>query len=172
MNRFLKAGPIPAREFLFAKYGKGGSIKSANEAISKAAKSAGAKTEPVTAEKELTTIDDFHMSLADRVKEKVGEANRMMENFSYAYEPGQYVFTERGAAKNLSPLQIIGRVRAGNNVIYKVPGDLASGKVLDPKTGKAKRTPYEPGYVVRQKFGDGFSEFIIPESAIRGSLDD
>jgi hypothetical protein len=152
-------------------YGKGGAIKSASEAISNAAKSAGAKSAPLTAEKELTTIEDTYTSLADRVKERVGEANRMMGNFSYSYEPGQYVFTERGAAKNLSPLQIIARVRAGNNPVYKVPGDLGSGRVIDPETGKTKRTPYEPGYVVRQKFDDGYNEFIIPESAIRGKVD-
>jgi hypothetical protein len=152
-------------------YGKGGAIKSASEAISNAAKSAGAKSAPLTAEKELTTIEDTYTSLADRVKERVGEANRMIENFSYSYEPGQYVFTERGAAKNLSPLQIIARVRAGNNPVYKVPGDLGSGRVIDPETGKTKRTPYEPGYVVRQKFDDGYNEFIIPESAIRGKVD-
>ena len=44
--------------------------------------------------------------------------------------------------------------------------------IKDPQTGKAKRTPYEPGYRVRHEMGpDEFSEFHIPESAILGKVE-
>ena len=44
--------------------------------------------------------------------------------------------------------------------------------MIDPKTGKAKRTPYVPGYKVRMEHSpDNWSEFVIPESAIKGHVD-
>ena len=176
----IQKGKLKALSNVVAKrMAKGGAVKaatkgakSAAEAISKAAKSAGAKTGPATAEKDLTTLDDFRVSLGDRLREKVAEANKMMSGFDYLYKPGQRVFTKSSAAKNLPPLEIIARDRYGNNVIYNVPGDIASGKVIDPATGRAKRTPYEPGYFVRQQFdGDDYSEFMIPQSAILGDVD-
>jgi hypothetical protein len=53
------------------------------------------------------------------------------------------------------------------------PDNPLMGKVIkDPKTGKTQRTPYEPGYLVRYEKGDDWSEFVLPESAIKGSVDE
>ena len=47
-----------------------------------------------------------------------------------------------------------------------------SKKVIDPETGRAKRTPYEPGYRVRREISpEEWSEFVIPESAIKGDVE-
>jgi hypothetical protein len=44
--------------------------------------------------------------------------------------------------------------------------------IIDPQTGKAMRTPYEPGYRVRMERGpDDWSEFEIPEKAIVGNVE-
>lgn len=163
-------------------YAQGGEIKSlpwkaagggwakAAKAIQKAAKEAGMKA-PQTAEKELTTLQDAHTMLGDRVRAGVAEANKMMEGFDYKYDKGQRVFTKDSAAKNKPPYTILGRTRVGNQIVYEEPGNLMSKKVIDPETGKVKRTPYEPGYRVRYEKGDDWSEFDIPASAIVGDVE-
>ena len=148
----------------------GGGWAKAGKAIQKAAKEAGMKA-PQTAEKDLTTLQDAHTSLGDAVRARVAEANKMMEGFEYKYDKGQRVFTKDSAAKNRPPLTIVGRTRVGNQVMYERPGDMTSKKIIDPATGRAKRTPYEPGYRIRQEDGDDWMEYDIPASAILGDVE-
>jgi hypothetical protein len=94
-----------------------------------------------------------------------------MDSWNYKYEPGQYVFTEHGAKNNLPPLKILEKSRHGWNIVREDPTNPLSKKVIDPETGKAMRTPYEPGYRVRREISpEDWSEFVIPESAIKGDV--
>ena len=143
----------------------------ASDAIGKAAKSAGMNA-PVTANKPLTGIQDFHTSLMDSVRARAMDAQKQMDSWDYKYAPGQYVFTEHGAKNNLPPLKILEKSRSGWNIVREDPNDLMSKKVIDPETGRAKRTPYEPGYRVRREISpEEWSEFVIPESAIKGDVE-
>ena len=143
----------------------------ASDAIGKAAKSAGMNA-PVTANKPLTGIQDFHTSLMDSVRARAMDAQKQMDSWDYKYAPGQYVFTEHGAKNNLPPLKILEKSRSGWNIVRENPNDLMSKKVIDPETGRAKRTPYEPGYRVRREISpEEWSEFVIPESAIKGDVE-
>jgi hypothetical protein len=143
----------------------------AGDAIGRAAESAGMKA-PVTANKPLTDIQDFHTSLMDSVRARAMDAQKQMDSWNYRYEPGQYVFTEHGAKNNLPPLKILEKSRHGWNIVREDPTNPLSKKVIDPTTGKAQRTPYEPGYRVRREFSpEDWSEFVIPESAIKGDVE-
>jgi hypothetical protein len=147
----------------------GGALK-AMQAIAKAAESAGQKA-PVTANKSLVGLQDFHTSLMDNVRARAKVAQDQMDSWDYKYAPGQYVFTEHGAKNNLPPLKILEKSRSGWNIVREDPNNPLSKKVIDPETGKAMRTPYEPGYRVRREISpDDWSEFVIPESAIKGSV--
>ena len=89
-----------------------------------------------------------------------------MDAFDYKYDKGQRVFTEDSAKKNRAPYEIIERYRHGNQLMWEgEPWN--SKKIMDPETGKAKRTPYEPGYRVRGEMG----EMILPETAIKGDVE-
>jgi hypothetical protein len=147
----------------------GGIMKKAGQIIGKAAESSG-MARPVTAAKDLTTLQDFHTSLGDRIREGVAEANKMMEGFDYKYDKGQRVFTKDSAAKNRNPYEILERTRVGNQIMYDTSGG-GMKQIKDPETGRAKRTPYEPGYRVRSQQGEDDSEFIIPASAIIGDVE-
>tara|TARA_R110002126_G_scaffold7152_6_gene35535 strand:+ start:63 stop:3848 length:3786 start_codon:yes stop_codon:yes gene_type:complete len=139
--------------------------KMAAQAIGKAAESAGMKA-PVTANKPLTDVKDFHTSLMDKVRENSINAKKEMDAFNYKYDKGQRVFTEDSAKKNKAPYEVLERYRHGNNIMWE--GEpWRSPKIIDPETGRAKRTPYEPGYRVRGEIG----EMILPESAIKGNVD-
>jgi hypothetical protein len=149
----------------------GGLVRKGIKAIKGAAESAGQKA-PVLAEKDLTTLQDFHTSLGDSVRQRVAEANKMMEGFDYKYDKGQRVFTKDSAAKNKPPYTILSRTRVGNQVMREDMNDLMSKKIIDPETGKAMRTPYEPGYRVRMERGpDDWHEFDVPASAIVGDVE-
>jgi hypothetical protein len=137
----------------------------ASDAIGKAAQSAGMKA-PVTATKPLTDLQDFHTSIGDEVQRRSVEAKKQMDAFNYKYNKGQRVFTEDSAKKNKAPYEIIERYRHGNNLMWEGEPWI-SKKIIDPETGKAKRTPYEAGYRVRGEIG----EMILPESAIKGNVD-
>jgi hypothetical protein len=148
----------------------GGIAKLAKKAIGAASESAGMKA-PVTATKDLTTLQDFHTSLGDRIRGRVAETQKMMDEWEYKYKPGQHVFTEDSAKKNLPPMRILDRARSGYQVMREDMNDPFSKKIIDPATGRAKRTPYEPGYRVRMERGpDDWSEFIIPEKSIVGDV--
>jgi hypothetical protein len=143
----------------------------ANEAISKAAESAGMNA-PVTANKDLTTLQDFHTSFGDSVRKRAADMQAIMDSFDYKYDKGQRVFTEDSAKKNWPPMTVLGRVLEGNRIMREDPTDFLSKKIIDEATGKAKRTPHEPGYKVRLEHSpDNWSEFVIPESAIKGNVD-
>ena len=172
----------------FKKLGKGmtGALAQANEmakakrvtgesatadAISKAAESAGMKA-PVTANKPLTNLQDFHTSFGDSVRKRAADMQAIMDSFNYKYDKGQRVFTEDSARKNWPPMTVLGRVLEGNRIMREDPNDFLSKKIIDEATGKAKRTPHEPGYKVRLEHSpDNWSEFVIPESAIKGNVD-
>lgn len=150
----------------------GGGWAKAGKAIQKAAQEAGALKAPQTAEKDLTTLQDFHTSLGDAVRARAMEAQKQMDSWDYKYSPGQHVFTEHGAKNNLPPLKILEKSRSGWNIVREDPTNPLSKKVIDPETGRAKRTPYEPGYKVRREMPNGdWSEFIIPESMIKGDVE-
>ena len=155
-------------------YAGGGLVKGALAAVKKAAEAAGQKA-PVTAEKELTTLQDMHTNLGDRVRARSMEAQKMMEGFDYKYDKGQRVFTKDSAGKNKPPYTILNRTRTGNQPVRGDHPELGPGMgkvVIDPETGKAMRTPYEPGYRVRMESGpEDWTEFEIPESAIIGDLE-
>ena len=142
---------------------------SAMQAITKAAESAGQKA-PVTANKSLTGLQDFHTSMLDKVRENAVNARKEMDAFDYQYDKGQRVFTEDSAKKNRAPYEILERYRHGNQVMrgdHPTLGANMGQPIRDPDTGKVMRTPYEAGYRVRGEIG----EMIIPESAIKGAVD-
>jgi hypothetical protein len=94
-----------------------------------------------------------------------------MDSFNYKYDKGHRVFTEDSAQKNWPPMTVLDRVLAGNKIMREDPKDVLSKKVIDELTGKPKRTPYEAGYRVRLEHSpDNWSEFAIPESAIKGAV--
>jgi len=148
--------------------------KGAEEAISKAAESAGMKA-PVVAQKDLTTLQDSYTSLGDRIRMEAELKRKMMEGFDYKYDKGQRVFTEDSAAKNKAPYEILFRTRTGNQVMREDHPTLGPGlgrPIIDPETGRARRTPYEPGYRVRSLSDEGeVYEFEIPASAIKGDVE-
>ena len=142
---------------------KGGNptVEEMRRAIAKASGS-----NPPMAEKNLTTTQDFHTSLMDKVREGSINAKKQMDAFNYKYDKGHRVFTEDSAKKNRAPYEILERHRYGNQLMWEgKPWN--SKKIIDPETGKAKRTPYEPAYRVRGEVG----EMILPESAIKGRVD-
>jgi hypothetical protein len=95
-----------------------------------------------------------------------------MDSFNYKYDKGQRVFTEDSARKNWPPMTVLSRALEGNRMMREDPNDFLSKKIIDPETGKPKRTPPEPGYRVRLEHSpDNWSEFLIPESAIKGNVD-
>ena len=144
--------------------------QAAADAIGKAAESAGMNA-PVTANKDLTTLQDFHMSLGDAVRKRAADMQELRESLPYKYDAGHYVFTEDSARKNWPPMKVLHRDLAGNKIMREDPNDFFSPKIVDPETGKAMRTPYEAGYKVRLEHApDNWSEFVIPESAIKGSV--
>jgi uncharacterized protein YidB (DUF937 family) len=149
---------------------EGGRAGKAKQVIEAAMKKAGQKKGQV-ADKNLTTLQDYHTSLGDAVRARAAEAQKQMDSWTYEYEPGQYVFTEHGAKKNLPPLKILAKSRVGWDIVREDPSNILSKKVIDPETGRAKRTPYEPGYKVRREIGDDWSEFTIPASVIKGSVE-
>ena len=151
--------------------GKGGKVKDiVKSALTNAAEAAGMKA-PVTANKDLTTLQDFHTSFGDDVRARAMEAQKMVEGFDYKYDKGQRVFTEGSAKANKPPYTILHRTRVGNVPMREDMSDLRSKKIIDPATGKTQRTPYEPGYRVRREIGDEWSEFDIPASAIKGDVE-
>jgi hypothetical protein len=68
-------------------YAKGGIVKGALQAIQKAAGEAGMK-KPVVAEKELTTLQDTHTALGDRIRMEAELAKRQMEGFNKLIRKG------------------------------------------------------------------------------------
>lgn len=149
----------------------GGLAKGAARAIAKAAEKAG-MAKPVTATKDLTTVEDFHRSLMDRVKQAAADRTEAMTAFDYKYDKGQRVFTSGSAQKNMPPYVILGRTLVGNAPMKVDPKNPLSKSVIDPATGKAKRTPYEPGYRVRMERGpDDWYEVDLPESQIIGEVE-
>ena len=142
---------------------KGGSltVEEMRRAIAKASGS-----NPPMAEKNLITTQDFHTSLMDKVREGSINAKKQMDAFDYKYDKGHRVFTEDSAKKNRAPYEILERHRHGNQLMWE-GRPWNSKKIIDPDTGKAKRTPYEPAYRVRGEIG----EMILPESAIKGRVD-
>ncbi len=159
--------------------GKGGALSklvkrvsgedAAAKAIGTAAESAGMKA-PVTANKPLTDLQDFYTSLSDRIRQGAAETQIMIDSMPFKFDKGQRVFTEDSAKKNRAPYEILERTRYGNKVMradHPTLGANMGQTIRDPETGKAMRTPYEPGYRVRGEIG----EMILPESAIKGNVD-
>jgi hypothetical protein len=122
------------------------------------------------AEKNLTTMQDFHTSLGDNIKKRAADMQNMIESTPFKYDVGHHVFTEDSAKKNFPPMRILSRVMVGNDPMRV--GGIGSKVVKDPVTGKTMRTPHEPGYRVRLEHSpENWSEFRIPETAIKGRVD-
>lgn len=138
-------------------------------AIANAAQSAGMKA-PVVNKNDMTTVHDTHASLGDAVRQRVADMQNMIESTPFKYEAGQHVFTEHGAKNNRPPMKIIRRVMVGNDPMREEQHNIMSKVIKDPATGKTKRTPYEPGYHIRQENGEQWHEYHIPEKAIIGHL--
>jgi hypothetical protein len=146
---------------------EGGSItEEMRKAIQSAAKSAGMKA-PVVATKDLTNVQDFHASLGDQVRQRAGDMQDLVESMPFKYDVGHRVFTEDSAKKNRPPYTILHRKPFGNQPMRE-KGSFKT--IKDPQTGKAVRTPYEPGYRVRHEQDGDSSDFDIPESAIKGRV--
>ena len=152
-------------------YAKGGDVHKAKggdltvEEMRRAiAKASGSN--PPMAEKNLTNLQDFHTSLGDQIRARTKEAQDQMDSWDYKYDKGHRVFTEDSAKKNRAPYEILERHRYGNQLMWEGK-PWVSKKIIDPETGKAKRTPYEPAYRVRGEVG----EMILPESAIKGRVE-
>lgn len=156
-----------------SEYAGGGIIKKAGQIIGKAAQSSG-MARPVTATKDLTTLQDFHTSLGDRIRERVAERQNLIESMPFKYDKGQRVFTEDSARKNRLPYEILDRTLYGNMPMRADHPVLGPGKgavIRDPETGKAMRTPYEAGYRVRSEDPEGWQEYVLPETAIKGDVE-
>ena len=146
---------------------KGGNltVEEMRKAIAKASGS-----NPPMAEKNLTTLQDFHTSLGDNIRKRAADMQNMIESTPFKYDVGHHVFTEDSARRNLPPLKILSRVMVGNDPIRV--GGIGSKVVKDPATGKTMRTPHEAGYRVRLEHSpENWSEFRIPETAIKGRVD-
>jgi hypothetical protein len=162
-------GEIPSRPVVPQEFSKGGLAKKAAQLL----KDLGV-AESKVAGKELTTMQDFHTSLGDSIRERAAKMQQQMDAMQFKYGPGQYVFTEGSAKNNRPPLLIKAKHLYGNHPMREPhPENPLLGKVIkDPATGRATRTPYEPGYLVRREGPEGqWSEFVIPESAIKGAVD-
>jgi hypothetical protein len=164
--------PMQPQKPGMAKGGRMSTQQMAAEVMGKAAKSAGMKA-PVTAAKNLNSMQDFHQSLGDRVRQGASDMQNLMESLPFKYDKGHRVFTESSAKKNWPPYTVVRRTLVGNQPMRedsKVgPG---MGKFIkDPQSGKTRRTPHEPGYIVRMEYEPGdWHEFTIPESAIAGHV--
>jgi hypothetical protein len=170
LREFLQGG-MPQADVLRPPIGMstGGIVKKAAQALTKM----GAKESQV-AGKELTTLQDTYTSFGDSVRDRAAKMRQQMDEMEFKYKPGQRVFTEDSAKKNKPPYTIKSKHLYGNIPMREPhPDNPLMGKVIkDPKTGKTQRTPYEPGYLVRYEKGDDWSEFVLPESAIKGSVDE
>jgi hypothetical protein len=143
----------------------GGIVRKAAQALTKM----GAKESQV-AGKKLTTLQDMHTSLGDSVRARAAQMKQQMDEMEFKYKPGQRVFTEDSAKKNKPPYLIKSK-RLYGDMIVRDPKTLKA--IRDPETGKAQRTPYEPGYLIREENGpDDWAEYVLPESAIKGSVDE
>lgn len=151
----------------------GGALKSM-AAIAKAAEKAGQKA-PVLANRSLTTLEDTHTSLGDAVRMRAADTQNMIESMPFKYDEGHHVFTEDSARKNWPPMKVLGRTLTGNNPMredHPTLGPNMGKPIKDPETGKTMRSPRVQGYKVRMERGpDDWSEFVIPESAIKGMVE-
>jgi hypothetical protein len=168
----LAKNPKYGKPTLYAKGGdvhkaKGGdlTVEEMRRAIAKASGS-----NPPMAEKNLTNLQDFHTSLGDNIRRRAADMQNMIESTPFKYDVGHYVFTEDSARKNFPPMKILSRVMVGDNPIRE--GGIGGKVVKDPITGKTMRTPHEAGYRVRLEHSpENWSEFRIPESAIKGRVE-
>lgn len=156
-----------------AKGGRLSTEQMAAEIMGKAAKSAGMKA-PVTAAKNLNTMQDFHQSLGDRIRQGAAELQNLMESLPFKYDKGHRVFTKSSAERRIPPYTVLARRLTGNQPMREDSkiGPGMGKPIIDPQTGKTRRTPYEPGYLVRHEMGpDDWQEFVIPEKAILGRVE-
>ena len=150
---------------------KGGRMEDeAAKAIGRAAKSAGMKA-PVTAKKSLTTLEDTYQSLGDRIRQGAADRQNLMESMPFKYDKGHRVFTKWSAENRKPPYTVISRALYGNQPMKEDHPKLGPGygkSIIDPQTGRARRTPYEPAYWVQNDQGE---KMHLPESALLGSVD-
>jgi hypothetical protein len=148
----------------------GGRVGAAKKAIEAAMKKAGQKKGQV-ADKDLTTLQDFHTSLSDRINERVREKMKLMEGFDYSYKPGDRVFTEWSASNNYAPFEILRKTITDEGFVR----DPKTSKIVRDAAGnKVKREP-EPGYLVRHQLNfngeDIDHQYVIPAKNIKGLVE-
>lgn len=125
---------------------------------------------PVVNKNDMTTLHDMHASLGDEIRRRAADTQNMIESTPFKYEAGQYVFTKHSAKNNRPPMKIIRRVMVGNSPMRHPAEEGKMPKVMKDSQGKTMRTPYEPGYHVRQEDGEQWHEYHLPESAIVSHL--
>jgi hypothetical protein len=153
-----------------AEFETGGRVGAAKKAIEAAMKKAGQKKGQV-ADKDLTTLQDFHTSLGDRINERVREKMKLMESFDYSYKPGDRVFTEWSASNNYAPFEILRKTITEEGFVR----DPKTSKILrDAEGNKVKREP-EPGYLIRHQLNfngeDIDHQYVIPAKNIKGLVE-
>jgi uncharacterized protein YidB (DUF937 family) len=162
--------PQPEVEEAPTEFETGGRVGAAKKAIEAAMKKAGQKKGQV-ADKDLTTLQDFHTSLGDRINERVREKMKLMESFDYSYKPGDRVFTEWSASNNYAPFEILRKTITDEGFVR----DPKTSKILrDAEGNKVKREP-EPGYLIRHQLNfngeDIDHQYVIPAKNIKGLVE-
>jgi len=145
----------------------------ASKAIGKAAQSAGMNA-PITANKNLTNIQDFHQSMMDELRQRVANTQNLIESTPFKYDVGQKVFTDWSANNNKPPYEIVAKKMVGNRIMRAEPneGEALGKPIINPETGKAYRTPMEPGYLVRHEPEPGqVMSYSLPESILKGPIE-
>ena len=152
--------------------GGGGASKLVKQALLKASEG---KIGQV-ADKNLTTLQDFHTSLGDRIAAGVKDMQDKIAAAEFKYKKGDRVFTDWTVKNNYPPYEILGqRILGGKyGMILRDP---TTGKALRDEFGKALREPEHVGYHYRHDFipkGEteaGYTISTIPETSIKGLID-
>jgi hypothetical protein len=162
--------PEPEVEETPALFNDGGRVGKAKKAIEAAMKKAGQKKGQV-ADKDLTTLQDFHTSIGDRINERVREKMKKMEEFEYSFKPGDRVFTEWSAGNNYAPFEILGKTVTEKRYVR----DPKTSKILRDEQGNKLQTEQEPGYLVRHQLNfngeDIDHQYVIPAKNIKGIVE-
>jgi hypothetical protein len=168
-----KKDSLYAQGGLVDNYAPGGRIvKGALDALNKASEG---KLGQV-ANKDLTTLQDYHTSLGDRVAAGAKEMQDKIAAAQFKYKKGDRVFTDWTAKNNYPPYEILGtRILGGK--FGTILRDPATGKALRDENGKALREAEHVGYQVRHDFTPhGETEpswriHTMPETSFKGLIE-
>jgi hypothetical protein len=154
-------------------YAPGGKIvKGALDALTKASEGKMGQV----ADKNLTTLQDFHTSLGDSIAARVKEAQDKIAAANFKYKTGDRVFTDWTAKNNYPPYEILGQRILGGK-FGAILRDPATGKALRDENGKALREAEHVGYQVRHDYTPhGETEpswriHTMPETSLKGLIE-